>query len=210
MNKPKIVSLKTLQAMKYDEIELSPYYDNLLGRMESRTTLFVYGTSGSGKSVFILKLADEYTKKYGKCLYVSHEESLKKSLQDRTVNFKLTSQKLFFGAHVDFEHLIDKIKRNHYRLVIIDSLQYMQLTYEQVQELLAVFAKRKIIFCFVSFATGYKKPKCNTDIMHACDIKLYFDAGKLTVDSRYKDEIVQKVLFKPSLKKGDAQQGSLF
>ncbi len=211
MSKAQIINLKTLQAKKYDEIDLGEYYNRLFGQIESRTSIFVYGTSGSGKSVFTLLFAAEYGQKIGKSLYCSHEEALKKSLRDRTLNFNVESTKIYFGVNIDFDTLVDKIRKNYYRLVIIDSVQYMQFTYEQLQELNRTFAKRKIIFLYVSFGQSYKKPDCNKAIMHACDIKLFFDAGKLTIDSRYKGETLQVQLFKPEMKRsGEIKQGELF
>jgi energy-coupling factor transporter ATP-binding protein EcfA2 len=211
MTKAKIINLKTLQAKKYDEIDLGEYYNNLFGQIESRTSIFAYGTSGSGKSVFTLLFSAVYGENIGKALYCSHEEALKKSLRDRTVNFNIESTKVFFGVNIDFQTLVVKIQKNHYRLVIIDSVQYMGFTYEQMQELNRMFSKRKIIFFYVSFGQTYKKPDCNKAIMHACDIKLFFDKGRLTIDSRYKSETLQVQLFKPELKRqGYAMQPQLF
>lgn len=196
--------------MTYDELDLGEYYNSLLGQIESRTSIFAYGTSGSGKSVWVLQFANFFAETIGKSIYASHEEALKKSMRDRAINFKLEASKLYIGSDLSFEELLDKIKRNYYRMAIIDSVQFMNFTYEQQKILFASFPKRKIIFVFVSFGTGYKKPKCSTDIMHACDIKLFFDAGKLTIDSRYKSETLQVELFKPQTKKqGDARQLSL-
>lgn len=196
--KPRIINLKTLKDKKYDEIDMGEHYNQLFGQIESRTSFFMYGTSGSGKSVFVMQLANFFCKKFkAKGLYVSHEEALKKSMQDRTKNFKIESTKLFIGENLDFETLLYKIKRNYYRMVIIDSVQYMQFTYDQLKELNKTFTKRKLIPILVSFGTAYKKPTCNNDIMHACDVKIFFDAGVATIDSRYLDTIKKVRLFTP-------------
>lgn len=210
--KQRIININTLKEKKYDELDLGSYYNDLFGTIESKTSIFIYGSPGSGKSVFTIKLANEYADLIGKTLYNSHEEALKKSMRDRAINFNLCSKKLYIGATLDFDYLVKKITSNHYRMVIIDSVQYMSLTYEQIKTLNSLFAKRKIIFVYVSFGNAYKNPKCSHDIMHSCDIKLYFDAGMLTIDSRYKSEITKVKLFTPKKAQGANQnaQGTLF
>ena len=45
--------------------------------------------------------------------------------------------------------------------------------------------------------------------MHACDVKIFFDKGVATIDSRYKGEINNTRLFTPK-KAGIVEQGQLF
>ena len=195
---PRIINIKTLKKKSYDILDLGEYYRELFGEIESRTSFFFYGTSGSGKSVFTIQLANHFCEtKKAKGLYCSHEEALKKSMQDRTNNFKIESEKLYVGQNIDFDTLMLKIRRNYYRMAIIDSVQYMRFTPEQFQELTKTFAKRKFIPVLVSFGTAYKKPACNVELMHACDVKVFFDKGVATIDSRYLDTIKKVRLFTP-------------
>lgn len=196
--KPRIININTLKKIRYDELDMGEYYNSLFGQIEARTSIFIYGTSGSGKSVFVIKLANYFADRYGKVLYCSHEEAFKKSIQDRSNLFKIESKKLYVGQSIYFDFLMKKIKANYYRMVIIDSVQYMNFTYQQLQELTETFKKRKLIPVLVSFGTAYKKPTCHADIMHACDIKMYFDAGMVTVDSRYLHETRKVRLFTPN------------
>lgn len=208
--KPRIININTLKNKKYDELDMGEYYNNLFGIIESKTMFFCYGTSGSGKSVFVMKLSNFICNTFNnKGLYCSHEEAFKKSMRDRTNNFKIEAKKLYVGANIDFDTLLDKIQRNYYRLVIIDSVQYMRFTYEQLQQLNAQFTKRKLMVILVSFGTAYKKPTCSNDIMHACDVKIFFDAGVATIDSRYLPTIKKVRLFTPQTTAIQSQQ-SLF
>lgn len=197
---PKLINIQTLKEKTYDELDLGDYYNNLLGNIESKTSIFIYGTSGSGKSVFTMQLADHFSGKTRKSLYCSYEEALKKTMRERAKNFNISSTKLYVCEYANFEWLVDKITRNHYRMVIIDSVQFAEFTPAQQKQLSQTFRKRKIVWVFVSFGTGYKKPKCSVDIMHACDIKIFFDAGVATIDSRYKGETVNVRLFNPQRK----------
>ncbi|MFV0377818.1 MAG: hypothetical protein ACK5JD_11035 [Mangrovibacterium sp.] len=205
----RIVNLDTLKGKKYDELDLGDYYNALFGTVESKTSFFFYGTSGSGKSVFTMKLANhicDHLKLKG--LYCSHEEALKKSMRDRANNFRIESKRLYIGQNVDFDTLLEKIKSNYYRLAIIDSVQYMRFTYEQLKQLNFEFTKRKLLVILVSFGQAYKKPDCSAEIMHACDVKVFFDAGVATIDSRYLDTSKRIRLFSPQM--AVVQQKSLF
>ena len=194
----RIVNLDTLKAKKYDELDLGEYYNTLFGTVEAKTLFFFYGTSGSGKSVFTIRLANhicDHLKLKG--LYCSHEEALKKSMRDRANNFRIESRRLYIGQNIDFETLIEKIRSNYYRMAIIDSVQYMRFTYEQLKQLNFEFTKRKLLIILVSFGQAYKKPDCSAEIMHACDVKVFFDAGVATIDSRYLDTSKRVRLFSP-------------
>lgn len=196
--KPRIININTLKNKKYDELDMGSYYNDMLGMIESKTLIFCYGTSGSGKSVWVMQLANFFTSNFkAKGLYCSHEEAFKKSMRDRSNNFNIESNKLYIGMNIDFETLVEKITRNYYRMVIIDSVQYMRFNYEQLQQLNTLFTKRKLIVVLVSFGASYKKPDCSREIMHACDIKIFFDAGVATVDSRYLDKTKKVRLFNP-------------
>lgn len=72
--KARIINLKTLKQKKYDVIDMGDYYNNLFGEIEAKTSFFFYGTSGSGKSVFVIQLANYFTEHFkAKALYCSHE-----------------------------------------------------------------------------------------------------------------------------------------
>ncbi len=208
--KPRIINIKTLKQKKYDILDVGEYYKNLFGEIESRTSFFFYGTSGSGKSVFTIQFANFFCDKFrAKGLYCSHEEAFKKTFQDRTNNFSINSEKLYAGANINFDTLMTKIQKNYYRLAIIDSVQYMHFTYEQFQQLSQTFQKRKFIPVLVSFGKEYKKPSCDVKIMHACDVKVFFDKGVATIDSRYLPTIKKVRLFTPQTT-AIVQQPTLF
>ena len=200
--KARIINIKTLKNKTYDELDLGEYYNSILGRIESKTSIFAYGTSGSGKSVFTLKRSNHFADNVGKAIYCSHEEALKKTIRDRAINFDINSTRLYIGEFIDFDTLVAKIKSNYYRMFIIDSVKYMRFTIDQLHELNALYRKRKIVTVLVSFGSAYKKPDCNFDLMHECDIKMFFDKGTVTVDSRYLDTTKKHRLFTPGQTSG--------
>lgn len=139
----KIFNVKAIQAKKYHTIELGRFND-LFGRPEGKFNAMFYGESGSGKSVLTLQFADYYSQNIGKALYNSHEEGVRQTLRDRINEFNISSDRLYFGNALNYEEMCHKVERNYYRLLIIDSVQYMGFTYDQLKEFRERFAKRHL------------------------------------------------------------------
>lgn len=198
----KAISGKQLLAKKYTEVDLGEYTD-VIGEIEGKCLMVVYGPSASGKSTWVLKLVNYLASKYGKVIYNSHEERHNKTLQTRvaeTLAHNL-SDKLYFAPAWPIDLLKKKILSNKYRVVVIDSAQYMGLTYDQLIDLREVFKKRNIIYIVVSFGTALGKTDGVNDILHASDVKVHINQGKLTVQSRYLSTVYKEQLFNP--KKND-------
>lgn len=166
-----IFNVRSIQERKFDTINLGENYTALFGKPESKFTAMFYGASGSGKSVAALQLADYYATHIGKALYNSHEERVNQTIQERIAKFNITSGKLYFGNALSFDEMVDKIQKNYYRAVFIDSVQYMDFTYEQFKQLRQHFAKRKLAIVMVSFGNTLGSPDRAKDLLHASDIK---------------------------------------
>ena len=138
----RIISLKTLKEKKYYTLNLPEKYTSLLGMPAAKFTMMCYGPSGSGKSVYALQFCEELGR-HGKVLYNSHEERDNKSIQDTVNDFNINSNKIAVGLSLPFDVMVEKIRRNHYSFVVIDSIQYMQLTYDQLKELHKMTKKKK-------------------------------------------------------------------
>jgi nucleoside-triphosphatase THEP1 len=193
--KCKIISVKTLKKKQYETLDLGAEYAALLGVMQTRFVMMLYGQSGSGKSVFALRLAARLARE-GKVLYNSHEEKDNKTLQDRVNEFGIDAGRLYIGVSLDYDQMIDKIRRNHYHFVVIDSVQYMSFTYDQLISLNEIFRrKKKFGIILISFGSSPGNPDRARDLLHASDVKCWFKDGRLNVISRYLKNPVNKLLF---------------
>jgi len=201
------LSIGQLKAKKYETIDLGDKFRDTFGLLQTKFIIMLYGESGSGKSVLTLQLCEELSK-HGKTLYNSHEERDNKTLQDRVNNFNIDSKKITVGVSVPFEAMMDKIKRGHYSYVVIDSVQYMAFTYDQLKQLIEMGKrKKKFGIVMVSFGTSEGNPKNATDHLHAADVKCYFKKGNMHVKSRYLHQPKSVRLFDP---KTDNSQQTLF
>lgn len=128
MAKREIFSIKTIKEKQFHTLELESQYSSLMGNPEKKFTGMLYGASGSGKSVYALQFANYFANNFGKVLYNSHEEKVNQTIQDRINNFDIDANKLFIASGVNYDKMCHYIDRNYYRLLLIDSVKYMEFT----------------------------------------------------------------------------------
>lgn len=208
MAKKQIYSIKALREKNFKTLELNGVYGPLFGNPERKFTAECYGESGSGKSVFLLQFANYFAKNFGKVLYNSHEEGASQTIQERINNFDIDATKLFVADALPFEIMCEKIERNYYRLLIIDSVKYMGFTFAQLKELRARFAKRWLSVIMVDFGKSQGNPQSGVDLLHAADVKMFFRDGRIYSVSRYLPAPKEKQLFIPQ--KRGFRQTTLF
>lgn len=197
MAKKRIFSIKAIKEKKYQYLDLAPEYAFLMGEAEKKFIGLFYGESGSGKSVFTLQFAAYFARNFGKVLYNSHEEGANKTIQDRVNNFNIDAKRLWIADTFSFEEMCSYIEKNYYRLVIIDSVKYMNFTVDQLKRLRELFAKRQLSIIMIDFGKSKGNPASGIDLLHAADIKLYFKNGRVHALSRYLGKPVEKQLFTP-------------
>lgn len=197
MAQREIFNIKSIKEKKYHRMELSSDYAALMGYPEKKFTGIAYGESGSGKSVYVLKFANYFAKHFGKVLYNSHEERVSQTIQDRVNNFSIDAERLYIANGLPFDRMCTYIEKNYYRLVIIDSVKYMNFTIDQLKEMRERFAKRQLSIFMVDFGASKGSPASGKDLIHASDIKMYFKNGKVNSISRYMDKPADKQLYIP-------------
>ena len=202
-----IFNIKTIREKKFHRLELISEYAELMGIPEKKFIGIFYGESGSGKSVYVLRFANYFAKNFGKVLYNSHEEKVNQTIQDRIFNFNVDAQRLWVANGIPFERMCEYIEKNYYRLIIIDSVKYMNFTIDQLKELRERFAKRLLSIIMIDFGEAKGKPASGKDLIHASDIKMYFKNGLVHSTSRYLDQPTEKQLF---VQKNSKKQYSLF
>jgi hypothetical protein len=183
----KVLGIKQLLSKKYKIVEgLSPQMRAVVGEIEDAFTCIIYGNSGNGKTNFTIMLCKELTC-LGVVLYNSHEEGHGKTVQDLVIRHNLQDydKKFRFLDNEQYDQLYARLKKKHSpKIVVIDSVQYSGITYEQYKDLKEAF-KRKI-FLFISHAEG-KEPKGSVAkaIKYDANIKIRVEGLIAFVQSRY-------------------------
>lgn len=185
---PKILTLKQLLAKKYK------YWENLpekilqsLGALVDGFVMIVWAESGSGKSTFLMQLL-AVLMNYGKVLYIGLEEGHRATMQGlaaESFRLELHQGKIAFAdaGMIYNEALIVLRRRKSAKIVVVDSIQYWEISYQQYKALKEEFPKK--VFIFISHCNG-KLPdgKTANKIRYDSDIKIYIEGFIAFVKSR--------------------------
>jgi len=185
----KVLGLKQLLQKRYVLLEgLDEKFKESFGDLVDAFVMIVWGMSGQGKSNFLMQFLTEMMK-YGKVLYVSLEEGHGASMQALVIRQLREDQhngKIEFADHeMSFDKLMIKLKKKKSpKFIVIDSLQYWNITYEQYKELKETFPKKT--FLFISHAKG-KDPACSVGmkIRYDAAIKVFVNKYIAFIVSRY-------------------------
>lgn len=141
-------SPREIAQKKWQRIEWDTKWKEPFGNPTLNETWFVMGASASGKSSFVMQLAKEMCK-IGPVLYVSYEEGVSLSFQERLKRYKMNEEQGKFRVVTDdtLEDLTERLKKKRSaKFVIIDSFQYAGWTYEEAKALVDKFKHKSFIF----------------------------------------------------------------
>lgn len=183
------LSVSEFEAKKFNELSLSADLEEFIGRPEQNFSMIWYGKSGNGKTegaiIVVKKILLRY--KNFRALYNSYEQGFSKSLQDafRRQNMAEVNGQVLLTHKEPLKAMIDRLKRKKSpQIVVLDSIQYVKLTYEQWQELRNTFPRK--IFILISHANGdepdgYHARKIEFDV----DIKVLVKGYQAHPKSRF-------------------------
>lgn len=185
----KVLGLKQLLQKKYTYLEgLDEKFKECFGNLVDAFIMIVWGMSGHGKSNFLMQFLKEMMK-FGKVLYVGLEEGHNATMQAlalRHLSEEIHSGSIKFADHtMTYEELMKDLKKKKSpKFIVIDSLQYWNISYEEYKKLKETFKKKT--FIFISHAAG-KIPDGRTadKIRYDADLKIRVDGYIAYVISRY-------------------------
>ncbi len=181
------ISVHTLLGKKYPVYGFDSDLIEMIGEAEIGFKMLIWGASGQGKSTFAALLLKSLSK-YGKVYYNSIEQGEGKSIQDLATHTGLgecDKGKFMFGDRDDFEQMMRKLKTNNSKFVVIDSLQYINLTVVQYKRMITAFPKKAFIIISWEGAGGNPKGEYAKSIRYMVDIKSYVKAGEVFTNSRF-------------------------
>lgn len=156
------------------------------GKPELCGSWLVWGASGHGKTRFVLQLC-KYLCRFGRVAYDTLEEGLSKSMQNAIldVGMKDTARRFVL---LDKENIADLIERLQRRkspdIIVIDSVQYTGMTYNDYKKLRDEFPRK--LFILISHADG-KEPagRVAKSIRYDAFVKIRIVGYKAFPISRY-------------------------
>ena len=144
--------VREVLSMKFDTFPFSGAWYDAFGTPERRG--IIWGNTGSGKTSFVMQLCKELCK-YGRVAYDSLEEGACLTMQNSLKRFNMqeVNGKFLLLDVEPIDQLCLRMKRQKSPdFVVIDSLQYTQLTYAQFIKIKEAYRNKLIIF--ISHASG--------------------------------------------------------
>ena len=145
-------SPREIARMTYTPIPWEGEWQEAFGQPDITDTWLIHGPSAGGKSSFTMQLAKKLCE-YGGVLYVSLEEKLSMSFQQRIRRYHMDEVQKKFRVidDADLDNLRERLhKRKSPRFIIIDSFQVGQQTagwdYPQAAALIEEFPRKCFIF----------------------------------------------------------------
>lgn len=181
----KALSSTDILSKKYNLINWEGAWLDNFDTPEASGLWFVSGASGNGKTSFLLELAKELTK-YDRVLYNSLEEKDSRTMQKAWKRHQManckTKVQLIWERH---DELIQRLeKRQSPRFIIVDSFQYMKMTFEQTIALKERFPNK--LFIYNSQMEGSKPiGKSAIRVQYDADLKIWIEGFKAFSKGRY-------------------------
>ena len=146
--------VREVLSMKFDTFPFSGAWYDAFGTPERRGIWIIWGNTGSGKTSFVMQLCKELCK-YGRVAYDSLEEGACLTMQNSLKRFNMqeVNGKFLLLDVEPIDQLCLRMKRQKSPdFVVIDSLQYTQMTYAQFIKIKEAYRNKLIIF--ISHASG--------------------------------------------------------
>ena len=165
-----------------------------MGDPEPYGSWIIWGASGNGKTRFAVQLVKYLMSFEGlRIAYNGLEEGMSETYRRAIIDTGLQMEKqgrYVFWDGFNYEDMMERLKRKRSpNVVVIDSLQYLNITYDQYKELVRKYPKK--LFIWISHESG-TEPKGGTaqSIMYNSNIKIRVHNYYATIISRYKGKEV--------------------
>lgn len=185
----KVLSYAQLETKKYKMLPNLPDRFRLsMGELPEAFIMLIWGHSGNGKSSFVMQLVNVLCQ-YAKVLYVGLEEGHERSMQrNATKHLEPENAKgmvLFADHGMTYDALVKRLKKKRSeKYIVIDSIQYWHITYEQYQALKEQFPSKG--FIFISHAKGQIPYGATANaIRYDAGLKIHVTGYVADVVSRY-------------------------
>jgi len=180
------ISVSELIATRFDELDFTGEYYDLIGKPELAGAWIIWGNSFNGKTRFAIKLC-KYLAQFGKVIYNSIEEGCCKSTRDAFIDEGLeeVKRRVVLLDKEPIEELTERLsKKRSAKIIFIDSLQYTGLNSERYKKLVSSFPNK--LFVFVSHAQG-KNPKGTVaeSVRYDAFVKIWVEGYRAFAMSRY-------------------------
>lgn len=187
MAKIRNYGVNDIEQWKFNDISLPKEWHDHLGDISEGFRMLIHGKSGHGKSEYVMRLAKVLAMHYGKVNHNNVEQGRSKTFQSAFIRNEMKSitpgkWTLCDKSQRTFDEWFKRLKgRNTGRVIILDSHDYMHLTFDQFKILHEKFKHKSIIIVAWDdpFDPAAKK------IKYLCDIKVKVHNFRAKIVSRF-------------------------
>jgi hypothetical protein len=165
-----IISSENLAKLSFKTIGFTGKWLNLIGDPSERFTAMFYGGPGCGKSTLAMEFAYYLAKEHSrKVLYIANEEKVSKTLQDKL--------KMVQGNHpnLNFVGVLRKDKFNEYDCIFIDSVNTLNITPIDMEQIAASHPRLSIIYICQTTKEGQYRG--SREFEHFADVVIRVEQG---------------------------------
>lgn len=180
------ISVTELITKRYNQMEFTGAWKRSLGCPELAGTWIIYGKPKNGKTAFALMLC-KYLTRFAKVAYDSLEEGTSVTLRDAFLRVGMLEVKgrIVLLNKEPIPQLILRLRRQKSpQIIVIDSLQYTGMNYNEYKALKDEFPHK--LFIFISHAEG-KEPagRVARAVRYDANITIMVEAFKAFASGRY-------------------------
>nr|WP_321411187.1 hypothetical protein [uncultured Carboxylicivirga sp.] len=159
--------------MKFSTLSISGKFGKLLGQPYKPFYLMIYGQRFHGKSSVAMLLADVLVKSGLRVLYVSNEEGVKGSLQEKLLRLKISNP-------IDFVENYNSSQFRGYEAVFFDSTQTVGMKPDEFKALKRQYPNTSFILVFKANRDGTSKG--GSDWEHDVDAIMHIENQTATME----------------------------
>lgn len=155
------VSVARLKKMTFKKYEFEGKWRDSFGCPPIDAQWMIYGESGNGKTEFCVQLSEYYTN-FGSVAYISLEQGVGGTIQEPFSRYDFSNKypcKLYRRTNKklsSYAEVKDFVLRTNYRIIVIDSLDYMKAKPADYIELSEIAKSRKRTIINVAWGKGDK------------------------------------------------------
>lgn len=176
--KKKIISSLDLAAMRFISLNFTGAWEQFIGCPTYNFNCIIHGMPGGGKSTLAIQFAKYLSDNFGKVVYISGEEGISKTLQNKFMLTESLSGNIDVADLRSYEDIIRNISTESYRFIFIDSLNTMKISVDELRELRNRYKGSAIIT--ISQATKEGLIRGSNELVHDCDVHVVVEDGIAT------------------------------
>jgi RadC-like JAB domain len=173
-----VLSAEEFGKMEFESMELSPYWEKILGDIEPNCFMIVYGRKFQGKSVFLLTLANYFATHHGKVLYIWPEQYCSKSGRKQILELNLNNTKNLLFAN-ELSEVPQEIF-NASQFIFVDSASDAGYSAQEIETIIEKYPQKGWIFSLQSTKTGSFRG--SEEFAHLPDVLLKIEDRQIFIE----------------------------